>query len=117
VLRFGQFQTRLHAAEALLRRAAQLLDAADRAPGADAITAARLAVAEAKAFGGEVALEIAGEVLELLGTAATDEELGFDRHWRNVRTHTLHDANRFKYVHVGRHLLTGAVPAADNPVL
>jgi SfnB family sulfur acquisition oxidoreductase len=113
-LRFGRLQTRVHAAEALLARAGDLLDAADADPSPDAITAARLGVAEAKAFGGEVALEVATDALELLGTSATDAEHGLDRHWRNARTHTLHDANRFKYVHVGRHLLDGVAPAADN---
>lgn len=113
-LRFGRLLTTLHAAEALLNRAADLLDAADAAPEPDAVTRARLAVAEAKAFAGEVALEIASDSFEYLGTAATDEEHGLDRHWRNARTHTLHDPNRFKYVHVGAHLLSGTVPDAAN---
>ena len=112
-LRFGQLLTRLHAAEALLERAAALLDAADTdpAPSPESVTAARLAVAEAKAYAGESALEISSDSLDVLGASATGEELGLDRHWRNARTHTLHDANRFKYVHVGTHLLTGEAPA------
>jgi SfnB family sulfur acquisition oxidoreductase len=114
ILRFGEFQTRLHAAEALLARAGLLLDAADAHSTKEQITSARLAVAEAKAYGGEVALHIASDSLELLGTSATDEEYGLDRHWRNARTHTLHDANRWKYVHVGNYLINGVAPAADN---
>jgi SfnB family sulfur acquisition oxidoreductase len=117
VLRFGQLLTRLHAAEALLRRAGELLDAADAEPTEEAVTAARLGVAEAKAFGGEIALEIASDALELLGSSATDQQYALDRHWRNARTHTLHDANRFKYVHVGRHLLDGVAPPADNWII
>lgn len=117
LLRFGQLRTRLHAAEAMLQRAGKLLDAADARQTEEAITAARLAVAEAKAFGGEVALEISSDVLELLGTSATDRQYGLDRHWRNARTHTLHDANRFHYVHVGRHLLDGVAPPADHWII
>jgi SfnB family sulfur acquisition oxidoreductase len=117
VLRFGQLQTRLDAAEALLRRAGESLDAADREPTEDAITAARLAVAQAKAYGGEAALEISTDALDLLGASAADERHGLDRHWRNARTHTLHDANRFKYVHVGRYLLDGVAPPADNWII
>jgi SfnB family sulfur acquisition oxidoreductase len=119
-LRFGQLQTRLHAAEALLDRAGWLLDEADAATqsgpdaAADAVTRARMAVAEAKAYGGETALEIASESLELLGASATDEQHGLDRHWRNARTHTLHDAARFKYVAVGDYLLNGTVPPVAN---
>jgi SfnB family sulfur acquisition oxidoreductase len=114
ILRFGQLQTRLHAAEALLDRAARLLDEADADPSADAVTRARLAVAEAKAFGGATALEIATESLELLGASSTDAAHGLDRHWRNARTHTLHDPARFKYLAVGAHLLNGTVPPPAN---
>jgi SfnB family sulfur acquisition oxidoreductase len=111
ILRFGQLSTRLHAAEELLRKAARTLDAAVR----DGVTAASaaatsLAVAEAKAFTGEVAVELGSELFELAGTSATDERHGLDRHWRNARTHTLHDPARWKYHHAGNYVLNGVLP-------
>jgi alkylation response protein AidB-like acyl-CoA dehydrogenase len=42
------------------------------------------------------------------------ERYGLDRHWRNARTHTLHDPTRWKHVHLGRHLLDGVIPPPDN---
>jgi SfnB family sulfur acquisition oxidoreductase len=115
--RIGKLATQLYAAEALLRRAGQLLDVADDELTHTTIAEGRLAVAEAKAFGGEASVEISSAIFELAGTAATDSKYDLDRHWRNSRTHTLHDANRFKYVHVGNYLLNDVAPAADNPIL
>lgn len=108
---FGQLVTRLHASQELLRKAGRTIDAAAR----DGVTvetaaAASLAVAEAKAFAGDVAVEIANELFALAGTAATDERYNLHRHWRNARTHTLHDPNRWKYHHAGNHVLNGVLP-------
>jgi len=113
VAHFGRLQVRVRAAEALLADAARRLDLA---AGGDpeAILAARLGVAEARAFGAETALHVASEALDTLGASAADEGYGLDRHWRNARTHTLHDPTRWKYVHIGRHLVAGIDPAADN---
>ncbi len=38
------------------------------------------------------------------------EARGLDRHWRNLRTHSVHDANKWRYHAVGAHLLSGALP-------
>jgi SfnB family sulfur acquisition oxidoreductase len=112
LLRFGQLVTRLHAAQALLRRAGQAVDAADALPAVtdDAAAEASLAVGEAKAFGGEVAVEITNELFALAGTSSTDERHNFDRHWRNARTHTLHDPGVWKYRHAGNYVLNGVRP-------
>ena len=88
----GRLDTQVRAAEALLARAGAALDAADAAPrDADLVTEARLAVAAAKAFAGDVALEVATAIFDFSGSSAADSRHGLDRHWRNARTHTLHD--------------------------
>lgn len=112
ILRFGQLTTRLHALEALFERAAAQVDAAVQAPALtdENTAAASLAVAEAKAFAQEVAVQLASDVFELMGASATDAKHGLDRHWRNVRTHSLHDPARWKYVHIGNHKLHGINP-------
>ena len=53
-----------------------------------------ITVAAAKAVAGEVAVEVSSANFELTGTSATDSQFGLDRHWRNARTHTLHDPVR-----------------------
>jgi SfnB family sulfur acquisition oxidoreductase len=107
---FGVLAVRLHAAQELLRKAGRTLDAARPAVDEDSAAAASLAVAEAKAFAGDVAVAIASELFELAGTSATDEEHNLHRHWRNARTHTLHDPNRWKYHHAGNFVLNGVRP-------
>ncbi|MFC5753210.1 SfnB family sulfur acquisition oxidoreductase [Actinomadura rugatobispora] len=112
VLRFGRLTTLLHALEALYERGGRAVDAALAAPEPtdENTAAASLAVAEAKAYSQEIAVQIATDVLELAGTSAADASHGLDRHWRNVRTHSLHDPARWKYVHIGNHLLNGVNP-------
>ena len=114
----GELDTHVRAAEALLADAARALDVADAAPDdIDAITEARLSVAAAKAFAGEVALEVATAIFDVSGASAADARYGLDRHWRNARTHTLHDPARSKHVHLGRFLVDAVAPPADHTLL
>jgi SfnB family sulfur acquisition oxidoreductase len=106
----GDLTIRLHAAEALLDRAGLAIDAAVAAPDADTVAAAQLAVAEAKVLTTEVALATTNTLFELAGTRSTLAEHNLDRHWRNARTHTLHDPVRWKYAIVGNHALNGVNP-------
>lgn len=108
--RLGQLATRLHAAEALLQRAAHRLDAAEPAITPENAALAAVAVAEAKAFAEDVSVEISSEIFALVGSAATDEGLNLNRHWRNARTHTVHDANQWRYLAAGNYLLNGVAP-------
>lgn len=111
---YGLLSVRVDAARALLREAAATFDASHADPIDERIRATRLAVAGAKAFAGDVALEVAGALFEGAGAGAVDEAHGLDRHWRNARVHTLHDPNRWKYVHIGEWLLTDTPPAPTN---
>lgn len=112
VRRFGELTARLYALEALLAQGAGLVDDALSAPELtrDAAAAASLRVAAAKALAQEFAVEIASGIFELAGASATDRGHALDRHWRNVRVHSLHDPARWKYVHIGNHTLRGTKP-------
>ncbi|MHA3021355.1 acyl-CoA dehydrogenase family protein [Mycobacterium sp. BMJ-28] len=112
VRRFGELTARLYALEALLAAGAALVDEgqAQAQLSRDTAAAASLQVAAAKALAQEFAVEIAGGIFELTGTSGTDGEVNLDRHWRNVRTHSLHDPARWKYVHLGNHTLRGTRP-------
>ena len=109
--RYGRLATRVRAAEALLRDAAASLDALGLVP-ADAGAAARgsLAVAAAKAFGSEVAVEAASELFALCGTSSTATRYDLDRHWRNARTHSVHDPVDWKYHHLAAYELSDTPP-------
>lgn len=119
VRRFGELTARLYALEALLAHGSAVVDAGLAEPQLSRDTAAQasLQVAAAKALAQEYAVEIAGGIFELTGTSGTDSAVNLDRHWRNVRTHSLHDPARWKYVHLGNHTLRGARPPRLGLVL
>ena len=56
------------------------------------------------------------KLLELGGSASTLAEHGFDRFWRNVRTHTLHDPVRWKYHAIGNHALNAKRPPRHGAI-
>ncbi|GAA3883266.1 MULTISPECIES: SfnB family sulfur acquisition oxidoreductase [Gibbsiella] len=107
----GRVSMELTAANALLQRAARLLNALDPAnlTAADAASAS-IAVAEAKVLTTEVALLASEKLLEWAGSRGTLLEHGLDRHWRNARTHTLHDPVRWKNHAIGNYYLNGQFP-------
>jgi SfnB family sulfur acquisition oxidoreductase len=111
----GRLQVERHAAEALLHKAGRVLDEVAAAPiDSDAAARASIAVAEAKALTTEVSLQASEKLLELAGSRATLAEFGLDRHWRNARTHTLHDPVRWKYHAVGAWHLNQRHPARHS---
>ncbi|WP_369988627.1 SfnB family sulfur acquisition oxidoreductase [Pseudomonas xanthosomatis] len=111
----GRLKLDLHAAQALLRKAARVLDEVNAGP-VDAAAAARasIAVAEAKVLTTEIALQASEKLFELAGSRATLAEFNLDRHWRNARVHTLHDPVRWKYHAVGAYYLNGTLPARHS---
>ena len=111
----GKLKIELHAAEALLRKAGQVLDEVNAAPVTVASAArASIAVAEAKVLTTELALLASEKLFELSGSRATLAEFNLDRHWRNARVHTLHDPVRWKYHAVGSYHLNGTLPARHS---
>ena len=58
----------------------------------------------------EIAILAGNKLHESAGTRSTLAVHGLDRHWRNARTHTLHDPVRWKYALIGNHALNGVLP-------
>jgi len=106
----GDLTLRLHATEALLEKAGLAVDRAVAEPTADSVAKAQIAVAEAKVFSTEIAIDVTNRLFELAGTRSTLAEHNLDRHWRNARTHTLHDPVRWKYAILGNYALNGVNP-------
>ncbi|SDG62048.1 acyl-CoA dehydrogenase family protein [Pseudonocardia oroxyli] len=110
---YGDLTAKLWAVEAFADRVAEEALPIHRQP--DAVTPRQrgeheVRVAAVKARATEVALEVTSRVFEGLGARATTSELGFDRFWRNVRTHTLHDPVAYKRREVGALVLTDEIP-------
>lgn len=106
----GDLVIKLHATEALLDRAGAAVDAAVADPTAETVAFAQLTTAEAKVLSTELAILASNKLFELAGTRSTLAAEALDRHWRNARTHTLHDPVRWKYAIIGNHALNGVNP-------
>lgn len=106
----GDLTIRLHAAEAMLERAARQLDATIANVNAESIGLAKIAVAEAKVLTTDIALLASSKLFELAGTRSTLGVHNLDRFWRDARTHTLHDPVRWKFHAVGQYYLNGVQP-------
>jgi alkylation response protein AidB-like acyl-CoA dehydrogenase len=106
----GDLHVRLSATQALLDRAGLKVDAAVASPTDESVAEAQIAVAEAKIFSTELAIAASNKLFELAGTRSTLESFALDRHWRNARTHTLHDPVRWKYSIIGNYHLNDRKP-------
>jgi SfnB family sulfur acquisition oxidoreductase len=106
----GDLIIRLHAAEAILELSGRAVDRAIAEANEQTVASASLKVAEAKVLTTEIAILAGNKLHELAGTRSTLAQHGLDRHWRNARTHTLHDPVRWKYALIGNHALNGVLP-------
>ncbi len=100
----GEIVSEVRAAALLADRAGEALDRA-LAVGPDLTDEQRaeaaVAIYEAKYLTTKVALDATSRLFEIQGARATTAAYGFDRHWRNVRTHTVHDPVAYKAREVG----------------
>jgi alkylation response protein AidB-like acyl-CoA dehydrogenase len=111
--RIGEFKAQLKASVALAESAAEAVQSAlargpsvtERERGEAAIEAYT-----AKVHATHVSLDITARIFELMGARATAAKYRFDRYWRNVRTHTLHDPVFYKAREVGEFALNGRIP-------
>lgn len=106
----GEMELDVRASEALLREAARAVDAADAHLTADTAAAASLAVAAVRAHSARVSVEVSSRLFQVSGTRSALDSLNLDRHWRNARTHTLHDPAAWKVQHLGRYVADGTPP-------
>ncbi|MEU6375992.1 SfnB family sulfur acquisition oxidoreductase [Streptomyces sp. NPDC046909] len=109
IQRFGELAIEVRSAEALLREAARAVEAA-QALTDDSAAEASIAVAAAKVRSAQAAVDVASALFEVSGTRAALNSLNLHRHWRDARTHTLHDPTRWKIQHIGRFVLNGTRP-------
>lgn len=110
IQRFGDLEIEVRSAEALFAEAGRALDAVGPHPGEAEAAAVSIAVATAKVLADRAAILASNAVFELGGTRSSLDSLNLGRHWRNARTHTLHDPARWKVQHIGRYALNGTLP-------
>ncbi|KAI5208153.1 thermophilic desulfurizing enzyme family protein [Aureobasidium subglaciale] len=114
--RYGDFHANLLAAEALTDRAGEEIASIYHTHGHERNITARQRgevaewVASAKVITTDVSLKVTAGVFEVTGSRATGKNVGLDRFWRDVRTHTLHDPVAYKKKELGRYFLLNEVP-------
>jgi alkylation response protein AidB-like acyl-CoA dehydrogenase len=111
---YGDFRSRLWANEALVDNVNAELAALLHADRDDVTwsqrgeTAVRISAAKQRVI--KDGLEICSRIFEVMGARSTASEYGFDRFWRNLRTHSLHDPVAYKAREVGRYALLDEHP-------
>jgi SfnB family sulfur acquisition oxidoreductase len=106
----GELTVTVRGAQALLTEAGRAVDAAAADLDSDSAAAASVAVAVAKVAATRASLEASSTLFELGGTRSASGAANLSRYWRDARTHTLHDATRWKLQHIGRYTLSGTKP-------
>ncbi|QAY65249.1 acyl-CoA dehydrogenase family protein [Paenibacillus protaetiae] len=111
--RYGDMWADYQAALSLVEKSDRLLDAAwakEEALGEEERGELAVLVAASNVQAGKMALDVTSRIFEVMGARATASKYGFDRFWRNVRTHSLHNPAEFKLRSVGNWYLTGSAP-------
>ena len=111
--RYGDLHLLVKPATVLADQAARALDQAfplGHAVTFDERAEVAIAVAEAKVLSHRAALAVTTELFDNLGARSTSARYGFDRFWRNARTHTLHDPIDYKVRDIGRWALERRAP-------
>jgi alkylation response protein AidB-like acyl-CoA dehydrogenase len=101
----GDLRVTTLAARRLVESAAARLAALTERSLLDDVVEAFFEVAAAKLTSTRGALTVTAGLFDVGGSSATRPELGLDRYWRDARTHTLHDAARWKPHAIGRWLI------------
>jgi alkylation response protein AidB-like acyl-CoA dehydrogenase len=115
LLHVGEMKAAVDAAELLSLRAAELCDvAADNPTDGRARGEASVVTGEARKAAAEAAMFAGSTLFQVGGAGSALQKYGFDRHWRNARTLSLHNPLDFKAAHAGDLLLNDRLPAVDS---
>ena len=106
----GQMAMWVEAADALQERALAEMDDARATPSAEARARCSVAVSAAKAFTEHAGLEVCQRLFQVTGSSSTVRKYDYDRHWRNLRTLSLHDPVDYKFKMIGDYHLNGTLP-------
>ncbi|MBS4206530.1 acyl-CoA dehydrogenase family protein [Bacillus sp. FJAT-50079] len=110
---YGEFYIKLQAAISLVEKANEKVDSIwhkDHQLTENERGNCALLTSSANAFAGELALEVSNGIFAVMGARSATTSNGFDRFWRNARTHTLHNPVSYKKKNIGNWFLNGAYP-------
>ena len=110
---YGDFWVALESTRLLVERAGSVLDAAwakGSALTSEERSEVAIAIATAKVAASRNGLELCSKVFEVTGARATHASVALDRHWRNLRTQSLHDPLDYKLHELGDWALNHTPP-------
>ncbi|TFF03805.1 monooxygenase [Pseudomonas sp. BCA14] len=110
---YGDFWVALEGVRLLVERAGELLDQAwAKGPSLSEHERGQLAIAiaTAKVATTRQGLDLCSRLFEVTGARSTHASLRLDRHWRNLRTQTLHDPVDYKLHELGDWALNQSLP-------
>lgn len=110
---YGEFWVGLESVRLLVEHAAARLDEAwhkGHTLGAEERAQLALSIATAKVAAVRTGLDICSRLFEVTGARATHASLRLDRHWRNLRTQSLHDPVDYKLHELGEWALNQTRP-------
>lgn len=111
----GEISARAFAAEAVVLRAADRIDAAwANALDHESVTRAAIDVAQAQYIAAESALKAAELLFDVGGASTTGRSHNLDRHWRNARTVANHNPRHWKAAVVGAYRLKDTEPPTSG---
>ncbi|KAB2582124.1 acyl-CoA dehydrogenase [Rhodococcus erythropolis] len=108
----GELSSTTFAAEATVLAAANAVDQAYASelagnPAANLFNEASLAGAQAKVHIDKIAIQAASTIFDVGGASSASRAKNLDRHWRNIRTLTLHNPTDYKAIAIGNLLVNG----------
>lgn len=110
---YGELFVKLKAADALVQISNDVLEqtwALKQAITLEQRGECSIAVATTKLQVVQTALDVTSRIFQMMGARSTSAKYNFDRYWRNVRTHTLHDPIDYKIRDVGQYTLNNQYP-------
>lgn len=110
---YGEFWVGLESVRLLAERANTLFDEAwhkEHRLGAKERGELALAISTAKVAASRTGLDLSSRMFEVTGARATHAALRLDRHWRNLRTQSLHDPLEYKLHELGDWALNETFP-------
>lgn len=110
---YGEWFVKLKAADALARISTEVLENTwdlKHSISLEKRGYCGIAVATTKVQVVQTALDVTSQIFQVMGARSTSAKYNFDRYWRNVRTHTLHDPIDYKYRDLGQYVLKNQYP-------
>jgi alkylation response protein AidB-like acyl-CoA dehydrogenase len=106
----GQMAALVECIDASFERALQHFERVQASPSVAERAAVMIEIAKAKVVSSEFGLQVCNSVFDACGSASTLAKHDLDRHWRNLRTISLHDPVDYKFHLIGDFLLNDRKP-------